>query len=462
MRVNRRFADAVLEEIGDTRAIVFVQDYHFALLPRIVKEARPDVTVVPVLAHPVAEPRGVPRLPVGRGDPARPARQRSARRSTCSTTATTSSTPSIARSSRASTTSTSRSGAAAGRPSCGRFRSASTRRCGTGPSQGRRSQTRKCRRCASALGLERRAHRSSASIASTTPRAFPIGCGRSIACSSGIPSGAAASRWCRSARRAAITCQRYQALSDEVEALRRRRSTRATAPTTGSRSCIVREHHSPEDDRRAVSRRRRVRGVVAARRHEPGRQGVHRRRAATSRACWCCRSSPAPRASCDQRRARQSVRDRCVCRRAARRADDAAATSRAAACARCATRVGGHTVFDWAGVLLHGRLPRWSRRASTRRMTHRSRCITARSATAACSRWSVPTPASTGCACRASTARRCSRGCSTRSAAARGRSSRSRPGHAVSGLHPQHQRRPHRDHGRGRPLRDHRLRAARA
>jgi trehalose 6-phosphate synthase len=46
VRVNRRFADAVIEEIGsNSRAVVFVQDYHFALLPRFVKEARPDVTV---------------------------------------------------------------------------------------------------------------------------------------------------------------------------------------------------------------------------------------------------------------------------------------------------------------------------------------------------------------------------------------------------------------------------------
>ncbi|MEP7116731.1 MAG: trehalose-6-phosphate synthase [Acidobacteriota bacterium] len=43
--VNRRFADIVLEEIADTKAIVFVQDYHFALLPRMVKSARPDAVV---------------------------------------------------------------------------------------------------------------------------------------------------------------------------------------------------------------------------------------------------------------------------------------------------------------------------------------------------------------------------------------------------------------------------------
>jgi trehalose 6-phosphate synthase len=45
VKVNRRFADAVIEEVGEDRAVVFVQDYHFALLPRFVKDARPDITV---------------------------------------------------------------------------------------------------------------------------------------------------------------------------------------------------------------------------------------------------------------------------------------------------------------------------------------------------------------------------------------------------------------------------------
>jgi trehalose 6-phosphate synthase len=44
--VNERFRDAVLEEAGDGPAIVFIQDYHFALLPRMVKTARPDIQVV--------------------------------------------------------------------------------------------------------------------------------------------------------------------------------------------------------------------------------------------------------------------------------------------------------------------------------------------------------------------------------------------------------------------------------
>ena len=43
--VNRKFADAVLEEVGDGPAIVFVQDYHFALLPQMLKDARNDLVV---------------------------------------------------------------------------------------------------------------------------------------------------------------------------------------------------------------------------------------------------------------------------------------------------------------------------------------------------------------------------------------------------------------------------------
>jgi trehalose-6-phosphate synthase len=44
-RVNEKFADAVLEELGEETGFVFVQDYHFALLPRLIKERRPEVIV---------------------------------------------------------------------------------------------------------------------------------------------------------------------------------------------------------------------------------------------------------------------------------------------------------------------------------------------------------------------------------------------------------------------------------
>ena len=45
-QVNRRFADAVLQEMEGTQSpILLAQDYHFALLPKMVKEARPDAAV---------------------------------------------------------------------------------------------------------------------------------------------------------------------------------------------------------------------------------------------------------------------------------------------------------------------------------------------------------------------------------------------------------------------------------
>jgi len=38
-QVNEMFADAVLQEAGDAPAFVFIQDYHFGLLPRMLKDA---------------------------------------------------------------------------------------------------------------------------------------------------------------------------------------------------------------------------------------------------------------------------------------------------------------------------------------------------------------------------------------------------------------------------------------
>jgi trehalose-6-phosphate synthase len=44
--VNLKFADALLEEMRDVKKpIVLVQDYHFALLPRLIKEKRPEARV---------------------------------------------------------------------------------------------------------------------------------------------------------------------------------------------------------------------------------------------------------------------------------------------------------------------------------------------------------------------------------------------------------------------------------
>lgn len=44
-KVNQKFADSVLEELPVKSPFVFIQDYHFTLLPKMIKEKRPDATV---------------------------------------------------------------------------------------------------------------------------------------------------------------------------------------------------------------------------------------------------------------------------------------------------------------------------------------------------------------------------------------------------------------------------------
>lgn len=44
--VNRRFADAIAAEATSDRPIVFIQDYHFAMLPQYVREKLPDAVII--------------------------------------------------------------------------------------------------------------------------------------------------------------------------------------------------------------------------------------------------------------------------------------------------------------------------------------------------------------------------------------------------------------------------------
>ncbi|MGE5469692.1 MAG: alpha,alpha-trehalose-phosphate synthase (UDP-forming) [Bacteroidota bacterium] len=46
LAVNRKFANAVISEAKTDNPIVLVQDYHFALLPRMIREALPEATVI--------------------------------------------------------------------------------------------------------------------------------------------------------------------------------------------------------------------------------------------------------------------------------------------------------------------------------------------------------------------------------------------------------------------------------
>lgn len=45
-RVNRIFASAVLEEVTKSDPIILIQDYHLALLPRMIRDALPNATII--------------------------------------------------------------------------------------------------------------------------------------------------------------------------------------------------------------------------------------------------------------------------------------------------------------------------------------------------------------------------------------------------------------------------------
>ncbi len=44
--VNKKFAESILEELPNENPLVFIQDYHFTLLPKMLKEKRPDAKIV--------------------------------------------------------------------------------------------------------------------------------------------------------------------------------------------------------------------------------------------------------------------------------------------------------------------------------------------------------------------------------------------------------------------------------
>jgi trehalose 6-phosphate synthase len=44
-QVNQKFADSVIEELPAKNPFVFIQDYHFTLLAKMIKEKRPDATI---------------------------------------------------------------------------------------------------------------------------------------------------------------------------------------------------------------------------------------------------------------------------------------------------------------------------------------------------------------------------------------------------------------------------------
>ena len=49
--VNEKFARSILEEIGDKKAFVWIQDYHLCLLPKFLKELAPKQTIIAHFWH---------------------------------------------------------------------------------------------------------------------------------------------------------------------------------------------------------------------------------------------------------------------------------------------------------------------------------------------------------------------------------------------------------------------------
>lgn len=43
-RINQRFADAIISEVGQDKAFVWFQDFHLSLAPKMIKQKRPDIS----------------------------------------------------------------------------------------------------------------------------------------------------------------------------------------------------------------------------------------------------------------------------------------------------------------------------------------------------------------------------------------------------------------------------------
>ena len=66
-RVNEKFADAAAEELtGAANPFVLIQDYHYALLPRMIRERRPDATIALFWHIPWPNPEAFGICPWGR------------------------------------------------------------------------------------------------------------------------------------------------------------------------------------------------------------------------------------------------------------------------------------------------------------------------------------------------------------------------------------------------------------
>ena len=73
--VNQKFADIVVAEARNEKPIVLVQDYHFALLPRMIREKLPEAIIITFWHIPWPNSEVFSICPWRERDPRRPARQ---------------------------------------------------------------------------------------------------------------------------------------------------------------------------------------------------------------------------------------------------------------------------------------------------------------------------------------------------------------------------------------------------
>ena len=230
--VNRKFADAVCEEVDSDDPIILVQDYHFALLPRMIRERLPRATVIMFWHIPWPNAEQLRDLPVARRAARGAARQQHPRLPHAVPLQQLPRRASTASSRRASTGSRTRSSTRGSGPWSGPTRSRSSGRaagCAACPSvpECRRERARRAR-------AARRTRCSAwASIVSTTPRASRSGCWRSSGCSSAFPRYAGRFSFVQLAAPSRTVIPRYRQLDESVEhdrrsdqrALRRRAAT---------------------------------------------------------------------------------------------------------------------------------------------------------------------------------------------------------------------------------------------
>ena len=296
--VNRRFADAVVQEAQRDDPIVLVQDYHFAMLPRMIRERLPRATIITFWHIPVAERGDLQHLPVARGDHRRPARQSRSSASTrsfhCNNFLEGVDRFMESRIDRE------RNSRHARRPGDAGALLSDLDRMAAGGAGASGARRRMPRAVSSASACRPTRASPSASSASTTPRASSTACARSRRCWSDGPNGAASSCSCRPRRRRAASLEAYQRLAGRGDRARPTRSTRDFGDGGYKPIVLSIRHHEPDE----VYELFRAADICVVSSLHDGMNLVSKEFVAArddEQGVLCCRASPAPRANSPRR-----------------------------------------------------------------------------------------------------------------------------------------------------------------